>query len=92
MLYTQQVKSRVHEIKVPHEFIVDIVEYNMNPPFLSLRFYESQWMHYTEAERLTCIKYIEQVRKVLTGFGINSTIEPIIDTGESLPDKYKRQQ
>jgi len=83
-------KRAVRELKVPHDFILDIVEYDMKPPFISLRFYESQWAYFSESERLRCISYMEKVKKILTGFGVPVTLEPIIDTGETLPAKYRR--
>jgi hypothetical protein len=93
MIYTPQVRAAIKSIPVPHEFIVDFIEYDIDPkhPFIGLRFYESQWAWFSEKERLNCLSYLESVKKVLTGFGINATLEPTIDSGETLPDKFKSQ-
>lgn len=90
MIYTAAMKRDVHSLKPPHDFTIDIVEYDMKPPFLSIRFYESQWVYYSETERLKCLEYIQKVREILTGYGVPVTLEPVIDTGESLPEKYRR--
>jgi len=90
MLYSPKVREQVKTIKVPHDFRMDTIEYNLNPAFIALRYYESQWMHYNDLERLHCITYMQKVINVLTANGIPVTLEPVIDTGESLPDEYKR--
>ena len=91
MLYTPKVRAAVRSIPSPHQFEMEVFEYsNFDPKFIGLRFKESQWAYYTEAERYDCLMYLEKVREVLTGFGIASTLEPYIDTGETLPEKYKR--
>ncbi len=94
MIYTEQVRRAVNSIKPPHEFIVDIVEYNLDPknPFIGLRFYESQWNYFSESERLRCISYLEKLKSILTGYGISATLEPVIDTGETIPEKFKRKR
>jgi hypothetical protein len=93
MIYTPEIKRAVKGIPVPHDFIVDFIEYDIDPkrPFMSLRFYESQWEWFSEKERLNCLMYLEKVRKVLTSFGISVTLEPTINTGRTLPDKFKSQ-
>jgi len=93
MIYTPTIRQAVKSISVPHDFIVDFIEYDIDPtkPFMGLRFYESQWNWFTEKERLDCIAYLDKVRNVLTSFGISVTLEPTIDSGETLPDKFKSQ-
>jgi hypothetical protein len=91
MIYTPTIKRAVKSIPVPHDFIVDFIEYDIDPkhPFMSLRFYESQWQWFSEKERLDCLAYLGKVRKILTSFGINVTLEPTINSGDTLPDKFK---
>lgn len=90
MIYTPQMKAAVKSLKAPHEFIVDIVEYDLKGhEFISLRFYESQWEYYSESERLKCILYISKIKKIIEGFGVRVTLEPVIDTGNNLPTKKK---
>jgi hypothetical protein len=93
LIYTPEVKRAVKSITVPHDFIVDFIEYDIDPkhPFIGLRFYESQWEWFSEKERMNCLMYLERVKSVLTGFGISATLEPTIDTGNTLPDKFKSQ-
>jgi hypothetical protein len=94
MIYTPKIRSAIKSIPVPHDFIVDFIEYDIDPkhPFMSLRFYESQWAWFSEKERLDCIDYLNRVRNILTSFGISVTLEPTIDSGETLPDKFKSQR
>lgn len=90
MIYTNRMREAVRSIKPPHEFIIDIVVYDeVQPAFLAIRFYESQWEYYNEKERLDCIIYLEKVRKILTSFGVSVTLDPIMDTGNNLPTKKK---
>lgn len=91
MIYTPKIRESIRSIKPPHDFIIDIVEYNDNfkYPFLSIRFYESQWEYYSEKERLDCLLYIADIRDIIRSFGINVTLEPIIDTGNTLPTNKK---
>ncbi len=93
MIYTPEIRRAVKSIPVPHDFIVDFIEYDIDPsrPFMGLRFYESQWQWFSESERMHCLVYLQKVKKILTGFGINATLEPTIDTGSTLPDKFKSQ-
>lgn len=93
MIYTPRVRQAVKSVPVPHDFVVEFIEYNIDPrhPFIGLRFYESQWEWYTEKERLHCLTYLEKVKSILTGFGISVTLEPTINTGNTLPDKFKSQ-
>jgi hypothetical protein len=90
MIYTHQMREAVRNVKPPHEFVVDIIEYDMGPtPFLGIRFYESQWEYYNEKERLDCVIYLEKIRKIIRSFGVNVTLDPVIDTGNSIPSSKK---
>lgn len=78
-VYTPKIKVAVKAIPVPLDFSVDIVEYDFTPPYIGLRFYESQWRHLSENERLKCIAYLIDVKQVIESFGINVTIDPVYD-------------
>jgi hypothetical protein len=89
-MYTPAMRRAIHEIKPPHGFIIEVVEYeNYAPRFMSVRIYESQWNYFTEKERLDCVKYLAKIRKILTSNGNPVTLEPVIDTGETLPEHLK---
>lgn len=90
MIYTQKMRSAIAQLKAPHDFRVDIVEYDMNPKFIGLRFYEHQWAHYTDNERLRCLKYLGNIKNIIESHGVPVTLEPIIDTGSTLPEEYRR--
>lgn len=90
MIYNNQMRSAIKSLKQPHEFIIDIVEYDMKGhQFIGIRFYESQWAYYNEKERLDCILYLKKIRSIIESFGVRTTLEPVIDTGDSLPTKKK---
>lgn len=90
MLYTPKIRQAVWSIRPPHDFIIDIVEYDeVQYPFLAIRFYESQWLYFSEKERLDCINYLAKIRHIIMSFGVGVTLEPIIDTGDSLPTNKK---
>jgi len=90
MIYTREMQSVVKSIRAPHEFVVDIVEYDMKGhQFIGLRFYESQWEYYNENERLNCVLYLDKVKTIIERFGVRVTLEPVIDTGNNLPTKKK---
>lgn len=90
MIYTPEIKKAVRSIKAPHEFIIDIVEYDLKGhEFLGIRFYESQWEYYDEKERLACILYLDRVKSMIESFGVRVTLDPVIDTGNNLPTKKK---
>lgn len=79
MIYSPKIREAVKSIPVPHDFSVDIVEYDFYPPYLGLRFYESQWRYLSESERLRCIEYLVKVKSVIEAHGINATIDPVYD-------------
>jgi hypothetical protein len=86
MVYTKQMKNAVHQLKVPHDFVMDIVEYDFSPPYIGLRFYESHWRHLSDLERLHCIEYLQKVKKIIESYGVSVTIDPVYDIpgGQSL--------
>lgn len=78
-VYTPKIKSQVQSIPMPVEFTVDIVEYDFYPPYVGLRFYESQWKYLSEPERLKCIEYLSKIKKIIESNGVNVTIDPVYD-------------
>lgn len=83
MKYTLNQSKTIKSIPKPHGLKWDLVEYDSFPPFLSLRFYESQWARLTEGQRYDCIIYLKEVKRVLEGFGHNVTLDPVIDITET---------
>jgi hypothetical protein len=79
MIYTPKMKADIHALKVPHDFQVDLIEYDMYPPFIGLRFYESHWRHLNDLERLHCIEYMQKIKDILLAYGVNSTLDPVYD-------------
>ena len=79
MIYTPQIKKEVQSITVPSNFVMDIVEYDFNPPYIALRFYESHWRHMSEKERLRCVSYMSQIKKIIESYKIGVTIDPVYD-------------
>lgn len=79
MIYTPKIKQQVHSIPVPADFAVDIVEYEMNPPYIGLRFYESHWRHFSDNERFKCIMYLQKIRNIIQSHGIQVTLDPVYD-------------
>ena len=79
MIYTPKIKSQVRSIPVPSDFVMDVVEYDMHPPYIGLRFYESHWRHMNEKERLRCIMYLQTVKKIIQSHGIQVTLDPVYD-------------
>lgn len=79
MLYTPKMKEEIKKIKCPYDFIVDIVEYDLNPKFIGLRFYESQWKRFNDKERLACILYLDTIKGIIESQGVRVTLEPVSD-------------
>lgn len=84
MLYTPQIREAVDKIRVPKDFVVDVVEYNMYPAFIALRFYESQWVAFTEPERLVCARYLSAIKNIIESFGVPVTLEPVSDVMQNV--------
>lgn len=79
MIYTPQMKREIKSLKVPSDFIMDIVEYDFSPPYIALRFYESHWRHLSDRERANCVLYMQKVKKIIESHGINVTLDPVYD-------------
>lgn len=79
MIYTPKIKQQVKSIPVPADFMMDIVEYDMYPPYIGLRFYESHWRHMSDKERLNCISYLQVIKKIIESHGIPVTLDPVYD-------------
>lgn len=79
MIYTPKIKEQIRSLKVPSDFVMDVVEYDFYPPYIGLRFYESHWRHLSDLERLRCIEYLMKVKKIIESYGINVTIDPVYD-------------
>lgn len=79
MIYTPKIRSAVHSVPVPHDFVMDVVEYDMHPPYIGLRFYESHWRHMNDIERLRCIEYLQRVKRIIESHGISVTLDPVYD-------------
>jgi hypothetical protein len=79
MIYTPQIKSEVKSIPVPHDFVMDIVEYDFSPPYIALRFYESHWRYFSEKQRIKCALYLDKIKKTIESHGINVTLDPVYD-------------
>lgn len=75
-MYTALMKKAVRSFKVPKDFKIDILDYDT---FLTIQFYESQWKHYTDAERFQCIQYLQKVRNALERLGARVSFDPILD-------------
>jgi hypothetical protein len=80
MIYTPQMRAAVKSVKPPHDFQVDVIEYDFTPPYIGLRFYESHWRYLSEFERLHCIEYLSKIKKIIESYGVNVTIDPVYDT------------
>jgi hypothetical protein len=79
MIYTPKMKKEVHSVPVPVDFVMDIVEYEMYPPYIGLRFYESHWRHLNDNERLKCIWYMQRVKNIIESHGVSVTLDPVYD-------------
>jgi hypothetical protein len=79
MIYTPKIKADVKSIPVPHDFVMDVIEYDFSPPYIALRFYESHWRHFSEIERAKCIEYLQKIKKIIQAYGISVTLDPVYD-------------
>ena len=79
MIYSKSMRQAVHAIKVPHKFIMDVVEFpTPDGGFLMLRFYGDQWEAFSEMERGECAEYLARVKSILESHGVLSTLDPVI--------------
>jgi hypothetical protein len=76
MIYTPEVSAAIRSIPMPVEMSVDVVDYES---YLGIRFYESEWSHLSESERMKMAIYFQAVKKMLERGGIKSTIDPVYD-------------
>jgi hypothetical protein len=78
-IYTAEMRRAVQSVKVPVDFVMDVVEYDFYPPYLALRFYESHWSHLSENERIKCVSYLQKIKKIIESFGVSVTLDPVYD-------------
>lgn len=76
MIYTPDVAAAIKSIPMPVEMTVDIVDYEK---YLGIRFYESEWNHLSENERMKMAMYFQAIRKMLERGGVKSTLDPVYD-------------
>jgi hypothetical protein len=76
MIYTPDVSAAIRSVKMPVEMTVDIVDFGS---YLGIRFYESEWAHISESERLKMAMYFEAIKKMLKNAGIDATLDPVYD-------------
>lgn len=76
MIYTPEVSAAIRSIKMPVEMTVDIVDFGS---YLGIRFYESEWSHISENERVKMAMYFQAIRKMLKNANIESTLDPVYD-------------
>jgi hypothetical protein len=87
-MYNEIMKKAFKSIPVPKDFDVHIVDYDT---FLTLRFYESQWRHYTETERFKCASYLLKVKATLEKLGARVALDPVLDL-ETPEDRAQRRR
>lgn len=87
-MYNEVMKRAFKSIPVPKDFNVHIVDYDS---FLTIRFYESQWRHYSEAERFKCVTYMLNVKQALEKLGARVALDPVLDL-ETPEDRAKRRK
>jgi hypothetical protein len=78
-IYTPEIRRAVQSVRVPVDFVMDVVEYEFHPPYLALRFYESHWKHFSESEKIKCVNYLQKIKKIIESHGINVTLDPVYD-------------
>jgi len=76
MIYTPDVAAAIRSIPMPVEISIDIADYG---DYLGIRFYESEWEHLSEPERLKMAMYFQALKKMLSRGGVPSTLDPIYD-------------
>jgi hypothetical protein len=87
-MYNAIMQRAFKSIPVPKDFKAAIVDYDT---FLTIRFYESQWRHYTEAERFKCITYMLNVKQALEKLGARVALDPVLDL-ETPKDRAERKR
>lgn len=87
-MYNEIMQKAFKSIPVPKNFNVHIVDYDS---FLTVRFYESQWRHYTETERFKCANYLLQVKAALEKLGARVALDPVLDL-ETPEDRAQRRR
>jgi hypothetical protein len=87
-MYNSIMQKAFRSIPVPKDFKVHIVDYDT---FLTVRFYESQWRHYNENERLKCVQYMMTVKSALERLGAVVALDPVLDV-ETPDDRAKRRR
>jgi len=87
-MYNEKMQRVFKSIPVPHDFRAHIVDYDA---FIVIRFYESQWRHYTDAERFKCIQYMMNVKSALEKCGARVAIDPVLDL-ETPQDRINRKR
>ena len=87
-MYNAIMQRAFKSIPVPKDFKAAIVDYDT---FLTIRFYESQWRHYTEAERFKCITYMLNVKQALEKLGARVALDPVLDL-ETPKDRAERRR
>ena len=87
-MYNAEMQKAFRSVKVPKGFKAHIVDYDK---FLTIRFYESQWKDYTEAQRFKCVQYMVNVKKALESLGAIVAIDPVLDL-ETPQDRLQRRR
>ena len=87
-MYNEIMQKAFKSIPVPKDFKAHIVDYDT---FIVVRFYESQWRHYTEAERFKCVQYMMNVKSALERLGAIVAIDPVLDV-ETPKDRAERRR
>lgn len=77
MIYTPIASAAVRSVPMPVEMSIDIIDMGT---YVALRFYESEWAHISEPERMKMAMYFQAVRKILKGLSIESTLDPVYDS------------
>lgn len=76
MIYTPEISAAIRSVKMPVEMTVDIVDFGS---YIGIRFYESEWAHLSENERIKMAMYFQAIKKMLKNAGIESTLDPVYD-------------
>jgi hypothetical protein len=83
MMYTEDMRLAVAALPVPDAKIrVEILDFSdQNPPFLAIRFYESDWAKLSEREKWQYGMYFKTMQQVIQDRGANCTLDPVYDEG-----------